>query len=189
MALNLRGLKAGVEMAGLSGTTPRAGSSPGCLKGKRVGPWRSSSDPDRPTTVKTRVIAHGQQVVRVDRERRTPPSRKASDALMRRVLDALDGVDGVVFSDYRKGALSAELVREVTGAANRKGIFVAVDPKQTDFSFYRGCTVITPNKKEAEAALGGRELASDLDVLGGGEGAPPRPAGRRRSSSRAARKG
>jgi len=73
-----------------------------------------------------------------------------------------------VFSDYRKGTLSAELVREVTGAARGKGLFVAVDPKQTDFAWYRGCTLITPNKKEAEAALGGRELHTDLDVWEGG---------------------
>jgi D-beta-D-heptose 7-phosphate kinase/D-beta-D-heptose 1-phosphate adenosyltransferase len=57
----------------------------------------------------------------------------------------------------------------VTAAANRKGIFVAVDPKQPDFSFYRGCTVITPNKGEAQAALGGRELSTDLDVWEAGK--------------------
>jgi len=124
---------------------------------------------DRPTTVKTRVVAHSQQVVRVDREKKGPPARRTQEALIRRILSLLGEVRGVVFSDYRKGALSAELVREVTRAARGKGLFVAVDPKQTDFSWYRGCTLITPNKKEAEAALGGRELRSDLEVREGGK--------------------
>jgi len=73
------------------------------LRGKRIGTSAVVVDAARPTTVKTRVIAHSQQVVRVDREQKAPPSRKASDALLRKALAALAGVDGVVFSDYRKG--------------------------------------------------------------------------------------
>jgi rfaE bifunctional protein, domain I len=169
VAFNLRGLGAGVEMAGLLGDDAEGRFVARMLKGKRVGTSATVVDPDRPTTVKTRVIAHSQQVVRVDREEKAPPSRKTSDALLRKALAALAGVDGVVFSDYRKGALTEELVREVTAAANRKGIFVAVDPKRSDFSFYRGCTVITPNKGEAQAALGGRELATDLDLWEAGK--------------------
>jgi len=169
VAFNLRGLGAGVEIAGLLGDDGEGRFVSRMLKGKRVGLTAAVVDPDRPTTVKTRVIAHSQQVVRVDREQMAPPSRKTSDALLRKVLAVLPGVDGVVFSDYRKGALTGELVREVTAAANRKGIFVAVDPKRPDFSFYRGCTVITPNKGEAQAALGGRELATDLDVWEAGK--------------------
>jgi rfaE bifunctional protein kinase chain/domain len=168
VAFNLRGLKAGVEMAGLLGGDPEGRLVARMLKEKRVGIDALVVDPDRPTIVKSRVIAHSQQVVRVDREGNGPPSRKTSDELLRKVLSALEGVDGVIFSDYRKGALTAELVGEVTAEANRKGIFVAVDPKRTDFSFYRGCTVITPNKGEAQAALGGRDLATDLDVWEGG---------------------
>ena len=164
VALNLCGLRVGVEMAGLLGDDAAGRFIVRMLKGKRVGVSSAVMDPDRPTTVKTRVIAHSQQVVRVDRERMAPPSRKTCDTLRRKVLAALAGVDGVVFSDYRKGTLTAELVRDVTAAANRRGIFVAVDPKRNDFSFYRGCTVITPNKGEAQAALGGRELSTDLDV-------------------------
>src|SRR5512139_4096877 len=155
-------------MAGLVGGDRTGRDVARMLKGQGIGVSAVVVDPDRPTTVKTRVIAHGQQVVRVDRERKGHPSGKTRDALLRKVLSALDGVDGVVLSDYRKGALSAELVAEVTAAARRKGLFVAVDPKQTDFSFYRGCSVITPNKGEAQAALGGRELRDDLEVWEGG---------------------
>jgi len=168
VARNVAGLRARVEMAGIVGTDHTGRDVARMLKGQGIGVSAVIADPDRPTTVKTRVIAHSQQVVRVDREPKGPPSRKTHDALLRKVLAALDGVDGVVFSDYRKGALSAELVREVTAAARRKGLFVAVDPKQTDFAFYGGCSVITPNKGEARAALGGRELDDDLAVWEGG---------------------
>ncbi len=169
VALNLAGLRAGVEMAGLVGNDAAGKHVARLLRARGVGVSAILPDPDRPTTVKTRVIAHSQQVVRVDREKGGPPSRKTQESLLRKVLAALDGVEGIVFSDYRKGALSAELVREVTGEARGKGLFVAVDPKRTDFSCYRGCTLITPNKMEAQAALGGRELRSDLDVWEGGK--------------------
>jgi rfaE bifunctional protein kinase chain/domain len=168
VALNLAGLRAGVEMAGLVGNDAAGKYVARVLRGHRVGVSSVIPDPDRPTTVKTRVVAHSQQVVRVDREAKGPPSGKVQEALCRKVLAALGGVDGVVFSDYRKGAISVELVREVTGAARAKGLFVAVDPKQSDFTRYRGCTLITPNMLEAQAALGGRELRSDLEVWEGG---------------------
>jgi D-beta-D-heptose 7-phosphate kinase/D-beta-D-heptose 1-phosphate adenosyltransferase len=168
VALNLCGLRAAVEMAGLVGSDPAGRIVTRMLRARKIGVSAVMQDPDRPTTVKTRVIAHSQQVVRVDREKSGPPARRTHDALLRRILSVLGDVHGVVFSDYRKGTLSEELVRKVTDAARERGIFVAVDPKQTDFSWYRGCTLITPNKKEAEAALGGRELRSDLDVVEGG---------------------
>jgi D-beta-D-heptose 7-phosphate kinase/D-beta-D-heptose 1-phosphate adenosyltransferase len=169
VALNLCGLRAGVEMAGLLGDDAAGRFVARTLKGKRIGVSSAIVDPDRRTPVKTRVIAHSQQVVRVDREHKSPPSRATCDALLRKALTALADVDGVVFSDYGKGALTAELVGEVIAAATRKGIFVAVDPKRSDLSFYRGCTVITPNKGEAQAALGGRELVTDLDVWEAGK--------------------
>lgn len=164
VALNLSGLRVGVELAGLVGDDAAGRDVARMLRRRRVGVSALVPDPDRQTTVKTRVIAHSQQVVRVDRERNTPPSRKTCEALRKKVMGMLPRVQGVVFSDYRKGALSEDLVREVTDAARKAGLFVAVDPKRNDFAFYRGCTLITPNKGEAQAALGGRELRSDLEV-------------------------
>jgi D-beta-D-heptose 7-phosphate kinase/D-beta-D-heptose 1-phosphate adenosyltransferase len=168
VALNLSGLKVPVDVAGLVGNDAAGRHLVQALRGRKNGVSAVVQDPGRPTTLMTRVVAHSQLVVRVDREKSGPPSRKTHDALLRRILGMLGAVQGVVFSDYRKGVLSAELVREVAGAARGKGLFVAVDPKQNDFSWYRGCTLITPNKKEAEAALGGRELRSDLEVWEGG---------------------
>ena len=169
VAVNIACLGAGAQVAGFVGVDPAGREIVRMLKKHGIGVAGLVSDPDRPTTVKTRVIAHQQQVVRVDRENREIPTGKARGMLVRRVLAALGSADGVVLSDYRKGALSPELVEAVIAAARKRRVFVAVDPKQTDFTYYRGCTLITPNKAEAEAALGGRELPEDLDVWEGGK--------------------
>jgi len=169
VALNIACLGAGVQVAGFVGADPAGREIVRMLRKRGIGVSGVVADPDRPTTVKTRVIAHQQQVVRVDREKKEPPDGKARGMLASRVLEALGEADGVVLSDYRKGALSRELVEEVIATARKKGIFVAVDPKQADFTYYRGCTLITPNKAEAEAALGGRELSGDREVWEGGK--------------------
>jgi len=169
VAVNVAGLKAKVELAGLIGADPAGREILRILASRRIGTSGIVKDRNRPTTTKTRVIAHHQQVVRVDREMDDEPDGRAQDALRARVRKAIGNVDGVVLSDYRKGALSRELVEDIIHAAGRNGAFVAVDPKRTDVSFYRGCTLITPNRKEAEEALGGRTLAGDMDIWEGGK--------------------
>ena len=169
VAVNLSGLGAEVGLAGLVGADPYGREIVRMLKRHRIGLSGLVTDPNRPTTTKTRVIAHNQQVVRVDRETKESPDGRAGDILRKGVRSAMREIDGVVLSDYRKGALSRELVEDVVLCAKRNGAFVVVDPKRTDFSFYRGCTMITPNKAETEAALGGRELAGDREILEGGK--------------------
>ncbi len=124
-------------------------------------------EPDRKTTVKTRVAAvqpgrsspgqplyGGQQVLRLDEESRHP----VSDATIRQVLrfatDAMPQVQGVVVSDYAKGAVPPALLEKLIALAREAGRPVFVDPKDRDFSRYAGSTVLTPNAAEAEAALG-----------------------------------
>ncbi len=169
VAVNVASLRARVRLAGLVGADPAGREVVRLLRKSRIAVDALVADPDRPTTVKTRVIAQHQQVVRVDRERNEPPSDATCAALIRKVVAAVAETDGVVLSDYRKGALSPGLVEATVAAARKRGVFVAVDPKQKDFSYYRGCTLITPNKAEAEAALGGRELAGDLEIWEGGK--------------------
>lgn len=168
VAVNIAGLGAEIGLAGLVGGDPYGREIVRMLKANRIGLAGLVTDPNRPTTTKTRVIAHNQQVVRVDREEREPPDGRAGEALRKSVRSAIREVDGVVLSDYRKGTLSRELVEDVVDRARRTGAFVVADPKRTDFSFYRGCTLITPNKSETEAALGGRELSDDREIMEGG---------------------
>ncbi len=169
VAVNVAGLKAKVELAGLIGADSSGREILRILAKRRIGTSGIVQDRNRPTTTKTRVIAHHQQVVRVDREMDDVPDGRAQDALRARVRKAIGNVDGVVISDYLKGALSRELVNDIVIAAGRSGAFVAVDPKRTDVSFYRGCTLITPNRHEAEAALGGRRLPGDMEIWEGGK--------------------
>ena len=109
---------------------------------------------DRPTTTKTRVVARGQQVVRIDEEQDGP---LASNDLARlwAVIDAtMASADALVLEDYNKGALAPALIHDAIAAARRRGVPVVVDPKFRHFFEYRGATVFKPNRRELEAALG-----------------------------------
>lgn len=169
VALNVAGLGSKVIMAGVVGHDAHGRDVVRMMKKNRIDVTGVVACEDRPTTVKTRVIAHNQQVVRVDREMNDLPAGKTVAALWKAILAALPFVDGIVLSDYRKGVLSQGLVENVIRAAKKSGKFVAVDPKQADFAFYRGATLITPNRSEAEAALGGRDLGTDEAILSGGK--------------------
>ncbi len=107
-------------------------------------------DPERPTTVKTRHIARGQQLLRVDREGTERVAGETELELAEAVASALPGCDAVVIEDYGKGALSPGVLDSALARAGE--VPVVVDPHGTDWSRYRGVTVITPNVHELGAA-------------------------------------
>jgi len=108
----------------------------------------------RQTTVKTRIIAHQQQVVRIDRE--TADSVKPSTLrnLSEFLRECMKDVHGIILSDYGKGFLTKELIRPAIRRAREAKKFVLVDPKLKNFFHYKGATVVTPNTAEASAAAG-----------------------------------
>jgi D-beta-D-heptose 7-phosphate kinase/D-beta-D-heptose 1-phosphate adenosyltransferase len=112
---------------------------------------------DRPTITKTRVQSRGQQLIRLDQENAAPLQ---GDAMTTRLQGAIDGAGAVVLSDYGKGALSD--VSAMIAACRQAGVPVLVDPKGTDFSKYRGASLITPNQAEFEAVAGKAESDDDL---------------------------
>lgn len=114
----------------------------------------------RPTTVKTRVVARAQQVVRIDEEDARDLSGVEAAKLAAAVKVAVADADAVVLEDYNKGVLVAEVIRAAIDAGNERGIPVVVDPKYRNFFGYRGATVFKPNRRELESALG---AAVDLD--------------------------
>jgi rfaE bifunctional protein kinase chain/domain len=120
-------------------------------------------DPSRPTTVKTRIIAHSQHVARIDRESRAPIGPSLTARIVDHIGQQLDSIDGVIFEDYNKGVIGPDLIRGITALASRRGIPVTVDPKFENFFEFRGVTVFKPNKKEVEEALG-RKLSTLRDV-------------------------
>jgi len=108
----------------------------------------------RPTTIKTRVIAHNQQLVRFDKEESKRISGKALENLVAFVQHAAAEHTAVIVSDYKKGVVSRELIRGILKAPRQKRKFLALDPKVGHFHYYKGVSLITPNLMEASQGSG-----------------------------------
>lgn len=134
-------------------------------------------DRARSTTIKTRVIAGSQQIVRFDRESTSDLSKKAADRVLDLATKRLADVDAVLISDYAKGVIGRRVIREILSLARCSQTIMVVDPKVQHFPLYKGATVITPNHHEALAfarlpawgqqdllAVAGRELLRKLEV-------------------------
>jgi rfaE bifunctional protein kinase chain/domain len=126
-------------------------------------------EPERRTTIKTRVIAHHQQVVRFDRENKEGISRETRRRIFSHLVEHVkSGLDAIVVSDYCKGVVTKELVRDIVSLARKHGIIVSVDPKIAHFGIYNGVTILTPNTKEA--SLGSHiEIDDDASLLKAGQ--------------------
>jgi len=109
-------------------------------------------DASRPTTVKTRYVAEGQQVMRADAESGAPLAEAIERSLLERFPRCMPAVDLVVLSDYAKGDLSDSVTRAAIDVARRPGKKIIVDPKSKHFGKYRGATVLTPNRQELQQA-------------------------------------
>jgi D-beta-D-heptose 7-phosphate kinase/D-beta-D-heptose 1-phosphate adenosyltransferase len=121
----------------------------------------------RPTTVKTRIIANHQQVVRADREQSDDIQEGLEGDVVARIRRGAARCRAIVVSDYRKGVVTPRVMREVLAVARRRRLPVLVDPKVGHFPLYRGVTIVTPNQLEAEEATGLRiRRASDLAAAG-----------------------
>ena len=116
---------------------------------------RVTVESGRITTIKTRYIADGQQLLRADRETARPVARATENAARKATAEAVERAGVVVLSDYAKGLLSNRLIAAILELAKRAGVPVLVDPKGGDFGRYRGASVLTPNLAELEAVSGG----------------------------------
>jgi D-glycero-beta-D-manno-heptose-7-phosphate kinase len=106
------------------------------------------ADETRPSTIKTRIIAHSQLVVRADRESRTPVNSQIEDQIVDRLKDALRDADAFVVSDYDKGVVTPRILGEILPFAYER-VPVLIDPKMRNFNYYRPATLVTPNHHEA----------------------------------------
>jgi rfaE bifunctional protein kinase chain/domain len=120
-------------------------------------------DENRPTTTKTRVIAHNQHVVRIDKESKKYLSSEIQEKLVKYIEDNLVNFDAIILQDYNKGVLTPSLIEKITSLANDKNILITVDPKFNNFFLFKDVTVIKPNRKEAEDVLG-MKLRNDDDI-------------------------
>ena len=125
-------------------------------------------DKSRPTTAKSRVIADGQHVVRIDKESKEYISSETSQKLFAFLNRSIDDLDALILQDYNKGVLSYDLIKESIETANNKGKIITVDPKFNNFFSYKNVTVFKPNKKESEDALGVK-FKTEEDIIKAGE--------------------
>jgi len=109
---------------------------------------------DRPTIVKRRIIAHNQQLLRLDWEDRLNISKKLEDDVIERLKLRIEEIDAVILSDYDKGVLTERVAKEVIKLAKKYDKLVLVDPKPSNAMNYVGATSMTPNRKEALECLG-----------------------------------
>ncbi|PYT05495.1 MAG: D-glycero-beta-D-manno-heptose-7-phosphate kinase [Acidobacteria bacterium] len=173
---NLVALGASPTPIGVLGADPDAERLRQAFTGLEVRTDRFVIDSSRPTTVKTRIIAHSQQVVRADRESRVPISSEIGGRVIDNFRSEIESADAIVVSDYGKGLLTMELLGHTLAAARKQGLIVCLDPKMRSFAHYQPVTVITPNNQEAADASGipiddehtlaeaGRRLLSSIDT-------------------------
>lgn len=170
VAHNVRALGAAPLLCGLVGQDAAGEDAVRLLEQKGVDPGPGiERDPRRRTTLKTRIIAHHQQVLRADEESKEPADERAVAALWERIRAGIERADAAIVSDYGKGVVTPELLDRMLPELARRGIPVAVDPKEEHFFRYRGVTVLTPNLAEAAQAWG-RKLRDTESLLEAGFG-------------------
>ncbi len=153
VANNIKSLGGNVSLTGVTGTDIQGGKLQEILKEKDIETSCLISDKNRPTTVKTRLLAHNrQQLVRFDRETKTAISTETEVKLTRKVREYISKADIVLLSDYSKGVLTDTFIKKAISFARESGKPVMVDPKGLDFTKYCGTTLITPNRLEAAQA-------------------------------------
>ena len=160
--LNLISLGAKVYAAGVVGADANANKLKSYLKKDKVDLAAVITDNTRPTTIKTRVFAHHQQVVRIDKEKKLNLSGKVVEKILAQIEKIMPQLDAIIFSDYDKGVLTPALVEGIIKVA--KGKIITVDPKPANIKIFQNVTLIAPNKKEA-AEGAGISIKTEADVL------------------------
>jgi rfaE bifunctional protein kinase chain/domain len=175
VARNLREFVDRVEVIGLLGKDTGGRQLRDLLAQRKIDISNAVEDKTFRTIVKTRIIARHQQVVRVDREKFTPPSAAQIERVTDAVRKNLSGIDAIIFEDYGKGFVTSELVSQIACDARKEDKIVAADPNPRHSVDWRGVTVVKPNRAEAFLAAGIPERepneapAEDVDLRRAGE--------------------
>ncbi len=153
VAHNILSLGGKVFITGIVGRDERGKTLIHKFREKGVNTEGIIVEDDRPTTVKTRVIAHNQQVVRFDREDKSDISSSTLSLILEYVKRCLPEIKAIILSDYCKGVITKTLIKKLLKLTDSK-IFIAVDPKTGHFDYYKGVSLITPNINEASFGSG-----------------------------------
>jgi D-beta-D-heptose 7-phosphate kinase/D-beta-D-heptose 1-phosphate adenosyltransferase len=167
VAANLSALGAASVPVGIVGADPAAERLAELLRSQGIEASGLIAEASRPTTVKTRIVAHSQQIVRADRESKAPLADDRNEALLAVFLKWLPSCAAVVVSDYDKGVVNRWLLSMALNAAEKAGIPVLLDPKVHHADYYRPITLLKPNFREAEL-LTGITIRNDNDLTAAG---------------------
>jgi len=156
VAANLTSLGAEPVLVGLVGEDDRSRLLFEAFADRGVDTRAIVRDPSRPTTMKTRIIAHSQQVVRADWESRADVEGKALKTLLATLERELPKCHGLIVSDYGKGVVTRVVLEKAIGLAKAKKLPTCVDPKESHIDAYKGVSILTPNQNEAGYVMGQR---------------------------------
>lgn len=163
VASNIRSLGAGVCLVGVIGRDKNANVLLSELKKRKISSAGIFFDPRRHTTVKTRILAGHQQVVRVDWEHTNSLPQKLNRAIIKFIKTNIDDFDAIIIEDYGKGVINMQLLPDLIVLSRSHKKIIAVDPKEEHFQYYRQVTSITPNRKELENAIRNLRLEDTSD--------------------------
>jgi rfaE bifunctional protein kinase chain/domain len=153
VANNIRALGSRVSLLGVIGNDLNGNIFLQQLKRRKIDGRGIFKENRRGTTVKTRIIAGHQQVVRVDWERTDPLPKEMNQKIIKFINQHIDEFSGIIIEDYGKGVINSPLLEELVAVAHKKKKTITVDPKEEHFLYYSGVTAITPNRKELENAV------------------------------------
>ena len=162
---NLADLRVPTEIFGAIGRDDAAQKLQKLLAGQHIGCTGLVKNAARHTSVKTRIVAHQQQVVRIDRETRSHIDAKTSANLLTQLKAGLPGADAVIVGDYGKGVVTQPLLNEIKALCRARGVWLSLDPKPVHHLDLTGLSLITPNRKEAFELAGMEDDTKHEDPL------------------------
>jgi rfaE bifunctional protein kinase chain/domain len=149
VARNLAALRVSTEVLGLTGRDENGRHLRALLGGQHIHCGGLLADGARHTSVKTRIVAHQQQVVRIDRETRDGLDARLTRQLLAEIKSKLPKTDAIIIGDYGKGVVTQPLLNEIKSLCRARGVWLSFDPKPVHRLNLAGLSLITPNRKEA----------------------------------------
>ena len=165
VAANVAAIGAECRLVAVLGADARGESVKAELEDDKLGTQYLVTDTTRPTTSKTRVVARGQQMLRIDEEIEHPISARIMEQLGTALERAMRDADALLIEDYNKGTLVPQVIERGLSIAKKRGVPVVVDPKFKNFFAYRGATIFKPNRRELEQAMGAALDLAHPDAL------------------------
>ena len=165
VAANVAALGAECRLLAVIGNDPRGEAVRAALEETHISDQYLVVDSGRPTTSKTRVVARGQQMLRIDEEIEESISARVMELLANTLEKAMRDADALLIEDYNKGTLVPQVIERGLQIAKKRGVPVVVDPKFRNFFAYRGATVFKPNRRELEQAMGAALDLAHPDAL------------------------